>query len=247
MEENYKEERVNMVLTHSKEEVDEWCENKFKEMLRKKHDEIKEHPFWHTFSNDFHADCLDKIKDMLNTFIGHFSKEDFKRCPHAVIMTKLLHNIFDSILKAKIMPKYFHKTIMETKAFGNYILCLQTILQLIHYYLDGIYSERDVVGYEPCLNWNKEEDTYDSCAYNTFTALENGDGTYRLVQIISKDEADTLAKRNKELSISHTDLAKRFAEIGAKDYVECRFRDAEYYNEKYEDLIDNKEKYYIIK
>ena len=247
MEENYKEERVNMVLTHSKEEVDEWCENKFKEKLRQRHDEVKEHPFWRTFSNDFHADCLNKMKEMLNEFIGHFDEKTLKMCPQAVIMIELMHNLFDSMLKAKIMPKDNHMTIMETDAFGNYILCLQTALQLIHYYIDGIYSERDVVGYDPYLEYNEKTDTYDSCTYKTFTALENGDGTYRLVQIITRDEVGNLVTRNKDAVEFHAKMAKEFARSGSKDYAEYQLKETEYYKGKYEDLIDNKEKYYIIK
>jgi hypothetical protein len=228
-------------------EVDDWWENKFKESLREKHDEVKEHPFWRTLSNDFHTDCMDKMRDMLNMFIGHFNRETIETCPQAIIVLELMHNIFDSILKAKIMPKYHHKTIMETKAFGNYILCLQTALQLVHYYLDGIYSERDVVGYDPRLNYNEEEDTYDSCTYKTFTALENEDGTYRLVQIIKKDEVDELAEWNKGAATEHARIAKDFAERGSQQYAESALKKAEYYNEKYEDLIGNKEKHYIIK
>ena len=228
-------------------EVDDWWENKFKESLREKHDEVKEHPFWRTLSNDFHTDCMDKMRDMLNMFIGHFNRETIETCPQAIITLELMHNIFDSILKAKIMPKYHHKTIMETKAFGNYVLCLQTALQLVHYYLDGIYSERDVVGYDPRLNYNEEEDTYDSCTYKTFTALENEDGTYRLVQIINKDEVDDLAEWNKGAALEHTRIAKDFAKRGSEQYAEYAFKKAEYHNEKYEDLIDNKEKHYIIK
>ena len=247
MEEKVKEERVKKVLTLSDKEVDEWWKNKFKESLRKKHDEVKEHPFWRTLSNDFHVDCMDKMRDMLNEFIEYFNKDTIERCPQALIMLELMHNIFDSMLKAKIMPKYHHKTIMETKAFGNYILCLQTALQLVHYYLDNIYSERDVVGYDPHLNWNDEEETYDSCPYTKYTALENGDGTYRLVQIIDKDEVDKFAEWNKEAATEYAKIAKDFAERGFKDYAEYNIKKAEYYKEKYEDLIDNKEKHFIIK
>ena len=229
-----------------KSKIDNLGENKFRESLRKKHDEVKEHPFWRTLSNDFHADCMDKMKDMLNEFIGHFNRETIAKCPQAVIMLQLMHNIFDSILEAKIMAKYHHKTIMETKAFGNYILSLQAALQLIHYYLDNIYSERDVVGYEPILNYNEEEETYDSCTYRTYTALENGDSTYRLVQIINKDEIGKYAEWNKDVAASYDKIAKGF--IGrSSEYVEHNLKMAEYYEEKYNDLIDNKEKYYIIK
>lgn len=247
MEEKVKEERAKKVLTLSDKEVDDWWENKFKEYLRKKHDEVKEHPFWRTFSKDFHIDCLDKMRDLLNEFIGHFNAESLEKCPQATIMIELMHNIFDCILKAKIMQKNQHTTIMETNAFGNYVLCLQTALQLVHNYLDNIYSERDVVGYDPYLNWDKEKDTYDSCTYKTFTALANGDGTYRLVQFINKDEVDKLAEWNRDCAKFHAERAKEFAERGSKDYAEYQLKEAEYYKGKYEDLIDNKEKHYIIK
>ena len=145
------------------------------------------------------------------------------------------------------MQKNEHKSVMETKAFGNYILCLQTALQLVHYYLDNIYSEKDVVGYDPLLHYNEEEDSYDSCTYRTYTALENGDGKYRLVQIITKDEVEKLAKWNKDAATEHAKMAKYFAEHNQKAYAESSLKKAEYYKEKYEDLIDNKEKHYIIK
>lgn len=227
--------------------MSELLENKFKEQLRKKHDEVKEHPFWRTLSNDFHVDCMDKMRDMLNFFIDHFNRDTIEECPQATIMLQLMHNLFDSILKAKIMPKYQHKTIMETNAFGGYILCLQTALQLVHYYLDNIYSEKDVVGYDPLLHYNEEKDSYDSCTYRTYTALENGDGKYRLVQIITKDEVEKLAKWNKDAATEHAKMAKYFAEHNQKAYAESSLKKAEYYKEKYEDLIDNKEKHYIIK
>lgn len=227
--------------------MSELLENKFKEQLRKKHDEVKEHPFWRTLSNDFHVDCMDKMRDMLNFFIDHFNRDTIEECPQATIMLQLMHNLFDSILKAKIMPKYQHKTIMETNAFGGYILCLQTALQLVHYYLDNIYSEKDVVGYDPLLHYNEEEDSYDSCTYRTYTALENGDGKYRLVQIITKDEVEKLAKWNKDAATEHAKMAKYFVEHNQKAYAESSLKKAEYYKEKYEDLIDNKEKHYIIK
>lgn len=228
-------------------ELLEMLENKFKEQLRKKHDEVKEHPFWRTLSNDFHADCMDKMRDMLNFFIDHFNRDTIEECPQATIMLQLMHNLFDSILKAKVMPKYYHKTIMETNAFGSYILCLQTALQLVHCYLDNIYSEKDVVGYDPLLSFNEKENCYDSCTYRTYTALENGDGKYRLVQIITKDEVEKLAKWNKDAATEYAKMAKYFAEHNQKAYSEDNLKKAEYYKEKYEDLIDNKEKHYIIK
>jgi hypothetical protein len=190
---------------------------------------------------------MDKMRDMLNFFIDHFNIDTIEKCPQATIMLQLMHNLFDSILKAKVMPKYQHKTIMETNAFGSYILCLQTALQLVHYYLDNIYSEKDVVGYDPLLSFNEKENCYDSCTYRTYTALENGDGKYRLVQIITKDEVEKLAKWNKDAATEYAKMAKYFAEHNQKAYSEDNLKKSEYYKEKYEDLIDNKEKHYIIK
>jgi hypothetical protein len=66
--------------------MSELLENKFKEQLRKKHDEVKEHPFWRILSNDFHADCMDKMRDMLNFFIDHFNRDTIEECPQATIM-----------------------------------------------------------------------------------------------------------------------------------------------------------------
>lgn len=86
------------------------------------------------------------------------------------------------------------------------------------------------------------------CAINrTYGARENGDGTYRLVQIIKSDEVEKLAQRNKEASEEYARIAKHFAECEQKEYAEDDLRQSQYYKEKYEDLIDNKGKHYIIK
>ena len=142
----------------SDEELDARWEKRFKEVnLRPLHDACKEHPFWKTFSNDFHTECVDKLTEALNMLIGHFSREDYVKCPHAVILLEVMHNLYDCILKSKLMPKYQKMTVMETKAFGNYILCLQTALQIVHYYLDGIFDEDSVVSYEPIFHYDNEK------------------------------------------------------------------------------------------
>jgi hypothetical protein len=76
--------------------------------------------------------------------------------------------------------------------------------------------------------------------------LENGDGTYRLVQIIKKDEVDRYAEWNKGAAVTYAKIAKEMAERGS-EYAEYNVKQAEYYKEKYEDLINNKEKHFIIK
>ena len=232
----------------SDEELEARAEKRFKEeRLRPLHDECKEHPFWRTFSNDFHGECVDKFRSMLNTFIGNFSKDDYEKCPHAVMVLEIMHNIFDATLKAKLMPKYQKHTIMETKAFGNYILCLQTALQIVHYYLDGIFDEDSMVVYDPLLIFNKEKETYDRCEYKTFSARSNGDGTYRLVRIITKDEIPAVLKRQEDMRDGRIETAKYFREHGNAAYAATLDKERDYYQSCVDDLIDNKEKHFIIK
>jgi len=220
---------------------------KFKDDLRKLHDEVKNHIFWITLSNDFHADCVNKLKELMNTFISHFSKDDIDRCPQAVILLRLMHNTFDMILKAKLMPKYHHQTIMETKAFGNYILCLQTCLQLIHYYLDNIFDEESVVGYNPYLHFDDVKEVYTTCDYQTFGARENGDGTYRLVRVIKKEEVNGLIEYNTNAAVEYAKMVKYFVEHNQEKYAECNLKKAKYHEECVEDLKNNKAKHFIIK
>ena len=230
------------------EEVHSLWEKRFKDRLRALHDEVKEHPFWKTLSNDFHGDCIENMRSLLNTFVGHFNKDSIGKCPQAIIMLELMHNIFDCTLKAKTMQKYYHMTVMDMKGFGNYVLVLQTALQLVHYYLDDIFDEDMVVGYDPHFIFDNEKKQYVDCVlYRTYGARENGDGTYRLVQIIKKDEIEQLAQWNKEASEGSARTAKYFAEHNQKAYAEDNLKKAQYYKEKYDDLIDNKEKHYIIK
>lgn len=233
----------------SDEELEARAEKRFKEeRLRPLHDEVKGHPFWKTLSNDFHVDCVTKLRELFDQFIGHFTKDSINECPQATILFPLLHNIYDSILKAKIMPKHQHITVMEMNGFGNYILVLQTALQLVHYYLDNIFDEDMVVGYDPHFIFDSNKEQYVDCIlYRTYGARDNGDGTYRLVQIIKKDEVDKLAEWNKDATTEYAKMAKYFAEHNQKAYAESNLKQAEYYKEKYEDLIDNKEKHYIIK
>lgn len=219
----------------------------FKNKLRQLHDEVKEHPFWNTLSNDFHVDCITKLRELLDKFISNFDKDSIEKCPQAVIVLNLLHNIYDCMLKAKIMPKYNHMTVMEMNGFGNYILVLQTALQLVHYYLDDIFDEDMVVGYDPHFEFDEKNEKYVDCVFRTYGARDNGDGTYRLVQIIKKDEVDELAERNKETAASYAKLVKYFAELNQKKYAENNLKKAQHFEEKYKDLINNKEKYYIIK
>ena len=233
----------------SDEELKAYWENKFKEeRLRPLHDACKEHPFWKTFSNDFHTECVDKLRSLLNEFIGHFSKDDYEKCPHAVIILEIMHNMFDATLKAKIMPKYHNKkTIMETKAFGNYILCLQTALQMVHYYIDGIFDEESMVAYDPLLIYSKEEDTYSKCDYRTYGARSNGDGTYRLVRIIKKEEIPAVLKRCEEMRDGRKNTADYFRKNGNPSYAATLDKEFEYYQSCVDDLKDNKEKHFIIK
>lgn len=221
-------------------------ENRFKDKLRKEHDECKEHPFWRTLSNDFHADCVDKLKEMMNSLIRHESQE-LNKSPHAMLLFPVMHNVFDCILKAIIMPKYHKKTIMETKCFGNYIMCLQTVLQIIHYYLDGIFDEDSMVTYDPHFEFDKEKEEYVDCTYNTYGVRSNGDGTYRSVRIISKDEVDELVKWYTEATEQYARLVNYFAEHGQKLYAESNLKKAEYHKSCVDDLKDNKEKHFVIK
>lgn len=240
--------KIGKESTLTDEEVDSLWEKRFKDNLRKLHDEVKEHPFWKTLSNDFHGELVEKMRSLLNTFIGHFNRENINKCPQAIIMLELMHNIFDCTLKAKLMPKYYHMTVMEMQGFGNYIITLQTALQLVHYYLDDIFDEDMVVGYDPHFIFDDDKKKYVDCVlYRTYGARDNGDGTFRLVQIIKKDEVDKLAAWNKDASVGYAETAKYFAEHGQKAYAEDNLNKAQYYKEKYEDLVDNKEKHYIIK
>lgn len=221
-------------------------ENRFKDKLRKEHDECKEHPFWKTLSNDFHADCVDKLKEMMNSLVN-YNSDKLDKCPHATLLLPIMHNVFDCILKAKIMPKYYKKTIMETKCFGNYVMCIQTVLQIIHYYLDGIFDEDSMMVYEPHFEFDNEKEEYVDCTYNTYGVRSNGDGTYRSVRIISKDEVNELIEWHSKAAEEYSKLVKYFEENGQKAYAESNTKIVEYHKSCVNDLKDNKEKHYIIK
>ena len=81
--------------------MDKIFEKKHKENLRKLHDTVKDHPFWKTLSNDFHVDCMEKMKEMFDYFIECFTKESIKYSPQAIILFQCLHNIYDCMLKAR--------------------------------------------------------------------------------------------------------------------------------------------------
>ena len=217
-----------------------------KDKLRKQHDECKAHPFWKTFSNDFHADCVDKLKNMMNSLIN-YNSDAIDKCPHAMLLLPVMHNIFDCILKAKIMPKYYKKTIMETKCFGNYVMCLQTVLQIIHYYLDDIFDEDSMVIYEPFFKFDKDKEEYVDCEYKTYGVRNNGDDTYRSVRIISNDEVDGLIKWHSSSAEEYLKLVKYFEEHGQKKYAKDNAEIAEYHKSCVNDLKDNKGKHFIIK
>ena len=221
---------------------------RFEDRLRKLHDECKEHPFWKTLSKDFYVEGIDSLRKLIYEFHGHFSKDEIDKCPHAVIIFPILHNLFSSILKAKIMPKYHGgKTIMETKAFGNFILCMQTALQIIHYYLDGIFDEDSIVSYEPMLIFDKNADTYSKCIYRTYGARNNGDGTYRLVRIITKEEVPEVLKQQEMIRDGRANTANYFRTHGNEAYAKVLDAECEYYQECINDLKDNKEKHFVIK
>ncbi len=221
-------------------------ENSFKDKLRKEHDECKEHPFWKTLSNDFHADCVDKLKKMMNSLVN-YNSDKLDKCPYAILLLPIMHNVFDCILRAKIMPKYYKKTIMETKCFGNYVLCLQTVLQIIHYYLDGIFDEDSMVTYDPRFEFDKEKEEYVDCTYKTYGVRSNGDGTYRSVRINSKDEVNGLIEWNSKAAEEYSKLVKYFEERGQKEYAESNAKIVEYHKSCVNDLKDNKEKHFVIK
>lgn len=232
----------------SDEELEARAEKRFKEeRLRPLHDACKEHPFWRTLSNDFHTDCVDKLREVLDKMIGNFSKDDFVKCPHVVLILPVLHNLYDSILKAKIMPKYYKTTVMETKCFGNYILCLQTALQILHYYIDDIFDEDSMVIYEPMFEFDNDKKQYVGCTYNTFAVRSNSDGTYRSVRIISKDEVNDLIEWHSKATEEYSKLVKYFDEHGQKAYAESNAKIVEYHKSCINDLKDNKEKHFVIK
>ena len=146
------------------------------------------------------------------------------------------------------MPKYHGgKTIMETKAFGNFILCMQTTLQIIHYYLDGIFDEDSIVSYEPMLIFDKNADTYSKCIYRTYGARNNGDGTYRLVRIITKEEVPEVLKQQEMIRDGRANTANYFRTHGNEAYAKVLDAECEYYQECINDLKDNKEKHFVIK
>lgn len=222
------------------------------ENLRKLHAEVKEHPFWKTMDIGFHADCVDSLKCLLNTFIGGFLRNERDKNPHVTLLLPIMHNLFDSILKAKIMYKHMHKNITDTPAFGNYVLCLQTALQIVHYYLDGIFDEEEIVSYDPYLHYNKEKDTYDECTYKTYAVRKNDDDTYRIVRIITKDEIQGLLDYNKRAAEDYCNTVKTYGEkehVSRFDmeYAERCLKRAEYHKSCVDDLMDNKQIHFIIK
>lgn len=225
---------------------------KRKEILRQHHDEVKEHPFWKTLDIGFHSDCVSKLKGLLNEFIGSFWRDERESVPHVVLLYPTMHNLFASILKAQIAYKQLHKNITETPAFGNYIMCLQTALQIVHCYLDGLFDEDEMVAYDPCLHYNEEEDTYDKCTYKTFGVRKNDDGTYRSVRIITKDEVPALIEENKERAADYAETAITYAKKEHPSdfdvtYAKNCLKNAEYFKSCVDDLEDNKQKHFVIK
>ena len=222
------------------------------EELRKLHDEVKEHPFWKTMDIDFHADCVSSLKSLLNMFIGGFLGDERKSNPHFVLLYPTMHNLFSSILSAQVMYKQMHKNITETPAFGNYVMCLQTALQIVHCYLDGIFDEEYMVSYDPHLHYNKKDNTYDECTYKTYTVRKNDDGTYRVVRIITKDEVQELIDFNTKAAEGY---CKTVIKYGEKEYIssfdkeqaEKCLKRAEYHKSLVDDLKDNKQLHFIIK
>lgn len=222
------------------------------ENLRKLHDEIKEHPFWKTMDIGFHADCVDSLKGLLNTFIGGFCGDEREKNPHFVLLYPIMHGLFSSILSAKIMYRQMHKNITDTPAFGNYVLCLQTALQIVHCYLDGIFDEDEIVSYEPHLHFNKEEDTYDECTYKTYAVRKNDDDTYRVVRVITKDEIPEVMNFHTKAVEGYCDVVKKYGEKQHPtsfdvEYANKCLKRAEYHKGCVDDLKDNKQLYFIIK
>lgn len=222
------------------------------ETLRQLHDEVKEHPFWKTMDIGFHADCVDKLRGLLSTFISGFWVDERSKSPHVTLLYPTLHNLFGAVLKAKIMYKQMHKNITETPAFGNYVMCLQAALQIVHCYLDGIFDEEEMVSYDPYLHYNKEEDTYDKCTYKTYAVRKNDDDTYRVVRIITKDEIPALLEDNESRAKDYAKTAIEYAEKerpSAFDvkYAKSCLEKAQYFKSCADDLKDNKQLHYIIK
>ena len=230
----------------SEKKKEDFWEKKFKDKLREKHDRCKEHPFWRTLTNDFHTDCVELLMDMMESLINYHS-DDLENCPHASLIYPTMHNMCDVMLKSKIMPKYYHTTVMETKCFGNYIMCLQTALQIVHYYLDGIFDEDSMVAYDPYFKFDEETEQYVECTYKTYGVRSNEDGTYRSVRIITKDEVDNLIEWHTNAAIEYAKLTKYFAEHGQKAYAESNLKIAQYHESCVNDLKDNKEKHFVIK
>jgi len=222
------------------------------ENLRRLHDEVKEHPFWKTMDIGFHADCVDSLKGLLNTFIGGFWGDEREKNPHFALLYPIMHGLFSSILSAKIMYKQMHKNITDTPAFGNYVLCLQTALQIVHCYLDGVFDEDEMVAYEPHLHFNKDKDTYDECTYKTYAVRKNEDDTYRVVRIITKDEIPALIEDNESRAKDYAETAIRYAEKERPsdfdvEYANNCLKRAEYHKGCVDDLKDNKQIHFIIK
>lgn len=222
------------------------------EILRQLHDEVKEHPFWKTMDINFHADCVDRLKGLLSQFISSVYITDRPKCPHITLMYPTMHNLFSTILKAKIMYRQMHMNITESLAFGNYIMCLQTALQIVHCYIDGIFDENEIVMYEPYLHYDKNNNTYDKCIYKTYGVRKNDDDTYRVVRIITKDEIPSLIELNESMAKDYAETAIRYAkkERPSKfdvSYAKSCLTNAEYFKSCAEDLKNNKEKHFVIK
>ena len=127
---------------------------------------------------------------------------------------------------------------------------MQTLLQVIHYDLDDIFDENEIVIYDPHLEITDSKDDA-VCTYKTWCVRQNEDGTYRNVRIIKEEEYKSVLKFEKErLELYTNDLERILTTYGEKEYkpyVDSLRMKIPYFMELVESLVNRDNKHFIIK
>lgn len=155
-------------------------------ILRKTHDELKEHPFWVSFDKSMVKDVVNRFRE-LNRNVWGVADDSNK---HYVILSCVGHD-FGSMLSCML----YNKEMLYDENFGDAVMVMQVFLMNIHNLLEKREQTGTPTGYTYSI----------ATGVKKFQAFLEEDGKYHAYNMVTKEKIPVIRRYLKKYASLDSD------------------------------------------
>lgn len=132
--------------------------------LKELHDNIKEHSYWISFNYDmFKKDIIPMYREVMKlySYLRHNKEYKDSDSPWFAMMSTIYHDF------SAMLGRLHYKEVTKSDEFKQYYLpTLQSFLQILHFFTEGMNTEEHIVMYMPENIYNPKFFTKYTCVYH---------------------------------------------------------------------------------